>query len=831
MAKVLHFEVKSLRQLYLLFILISLTVALITSLAISYLTYPYKVQVKDKSPVYEAGLILYHDFNQDGFSEKVQIMNKKTTQEYYLLISPYTQGTYKIIDQFNFKDSLNIKWIFFGDYTGDGYDEMLVFTQHEDSLYVSVINVNLKKWILKRQYILGVQKPNPYHLWDIKEIFCRLLDVDNDWIPEIVFAIHSGFSQHPRGVFIYDIVTRRIINRVKFDSGINDMLLYDLTGDGKPEIIVSGHATGNIHKKTKYTDFKSWLFIFDLQLHFVIPPKSFGEFPSLISCQPLEINGKHNLLISYTYAGEKSLPDFLYLMDAAGKIIRKKALNNFNLKLSFIDRTSAEPIIYSYSVNGKLIKLDPHLNILQEIKIRKRILALLLLNNLNRDGKSYILYLLPNEFLIINQNLKIIARFPIKGRILPFWYKRYNGPNAPIEFALINSKFNYLFSLKKKNNFALFPFVLIGITVLVFILLLLLHRIMTFLNIYLTFFIFSLRKSSQGIMLLDCKGRVFYYNNRVAELLHPAEPILRKRYFNKIFINHAPIIKCFQQVFKLQKPFQCELNINDSNQSFKGEIIFTPFISPFRFVYAYLVEIYDHTQPILSDRLKVWSRSVQKMAHDIKQPLSTISLNLKALQMRLSEIDIPEKEEIHDDIRMMQTEMNKVRQITNNFLKFVNLETPKFQWIDLHEIIRNSITRFNPLLNGNLHIDFEFDSDITSLWADPRQLEIVLHVIIENAIDAMKGKGHIRIGTALVQDFENFDRQLVQLEIEDNGPGIKASVKEVVFEPFFTTKMDGTGMGLAIAKKIIEDHGGRIMIYSKEKIGTTVSILLPQSKS
>lgn len=836
MDKVFPFAIKSQKQLYFIFILISLIIALIISLAIFDWTHPYKLHLKYQSPVSVNGFVLYHDFNKYGFSEKVEITNKEEEKKYFLLFVPYSRpDAYKVIDQFNFNEPLNSKWIFFGDYTGDGYDETIVFTQNGDSLYLSVIDINLKKWILKRQYILGVQKPNPHHLWDIGEIFCHLLDVNNDWKPEIVFAIHSGFSQRPRGVFIYDIAAQRIIKRREFDAGIKESLIYDLTGDGKPEIIVAGHATGNIHKKSTYTDFKAWLFVFDRQLNFIFLPKSFGEYPSVVFCQPLEINGAPNLLISYFYAGEMAIPDVLYLMDASGKLIRKKSLNDLDLKLAVVDRAYPEPIIYAYSQYGKIIRLNTKLEVIKKVDLRKKPFNFWEFCDLDSDGKTELVCTTSDEVLALDQNLKTIAAFKFPFKKIEPWpklfSKKYNGPNAPAELSVTDAKYNYLFSLKKNISFALFPIIFIGIGGLIFFVLLLIHKFMTFLNIYISFFLYSLRKSSQGLMILDGKCRIFYFNVRVQEILHLSEPISKKQHFSKIFINHPSMLECVQKAMEHGKSHKCNLNLQDPSKQFKGELSVTPFVSPFKLVYAYLIEIFDHTQPILSDRLKVWSHSVQKMAHDIKQPLSSISLNLKALQMRLRDIDLASKEEILDDVQMMHSEMEKVRRITNNFLKFVNLETPKFQWIDLNETIRNSITRFNPLLNGDLKIEMEFDSEITSIWADPRQLEIVFHVIIENAIDAMKGKGHIRIDTALVQDFENFNRQLIQITIEDNGPGIKEHVKENLFEPFFTTKQDGTGMGLAIAKKIIEEHGGKIKIHSKEKIGTTVRIIFPQIES
>jgi len=510
-------------------------------------------------------------------------------------------------------------------------------------------------------------------------------------------------------------------------------------------------------------------------------------------------------LLTYSYAGDKALPDFIYLMDADGKIIHKQALKNLDLKLSFVDQENQKPRIFTYDANGKIIKFGCDLEIIQKVDLPKRNMAILGLDDLNGDRKNEFICLSSDELFILNKKLKKIARFPqnFENFNFCFFSKRHTGPMAPIEFVVHNSNYSYLFSLRKNNMNALLPFIFIGINGLLFFLLLLFHRIMTILNIYITFFLFSLRKSNQGIMLLDHKGKIFYFNARMQRLVHPSVPILRKLHFTELFNKRPSVLECFQKAFELQKSYECSLNIHDSNRQFQGEMVLTPFVSPFGFVYAYLVEVSDHTQPILNDRLKVWSRSVQKMAHDIKQPLSSISLHLKALQMRLEDIGISDYEGIRDDIHVMQTEMEKVRQITNNFLKFVNLETPKFQWIDLHETIQQGLNRFKPLLNGNLQCDFEFDPDISSIWADPRQLEIVLHIIIENAIDAMKGKGQIRISTNLIEDLENFDKQFIQIEIADSGPGIEKSIKDNIFEPFFTTKMDGTGMGLAIAKKII----------------------------
>ena len=108
---------------------------------------------------------------------------------------------------------------------------------------------------------------------------------------------------------------------------------------------------------------------------------------------------------------------------------------------------------------------------------------------------------------------------------------------------------------------------------------------------------------------------------------------------------------------------------------------------------------------------------------------------------------------------------------------------------------------------------------------------MALHIVIENSIDALKGKGLIKISVNMAQYLNNVYQDFVEIEIADSGTGIDAKIKDKIFEPYFTTKKDGTGMGLAIARKIIEDHNGEISIYSKDGFGTVVRFLVPVNQA
>jgi len=215
------------------------------------------------------------------------------------------------------------------------------------------------------------------------------------------------------------------------------------------------------------------------------------------------------------------------------------------------------------------------------------------------------------------------------------------------------------------------------------------------------------------------------------------------------------------------------------------------------------------------------------MAHDIKTPLSAIQLSLQTLQMKLSDISPQSLKKLENDFSLINKELKRVKEMTKNFLKFTNLEKPNLQYIAIKQIIAHAVKQFKNYFNHRLKLQLDMDPDITHIWADPAQLQMVFQILIENAIDAMQGQGHILISTSLAQYWGKNFKKYLEIEFADNGPGIEPELLEKVFDPFFSTKAEGTGMGLPIAKKIIEDHGGNISITSRENFATVIRITLP----
>jgi len=206
---------------------------------------------------------------------------------------------------------------------------------------------------------------------------------------------------------------------------------------------------------------------------------------------------------------------------------------------------------------------------------------------------------------------------------------------------------------------------------------------------------------------------------------------------------------------------------------------------------------------VLSDRIQLWSRTAQKIAHDLKTPLASVVLNLRTVQDHLEQQPVEGKEEIYDDLNMMTEELNRIRELTRGFLKFTNLEHPGFQPVKFAVVLEEMFARFENDTVDGVQIATDWDEEIDKIWADPQQIGMVLQILLENAIDAVEGQGCIQISCALAQKLSPSYMSQVKVTVCDSGKGVPEFNRDHIFDPLFSTKKHGTGMGLAVKTLVV----------------------------
>ena len=223
-------------------------------------------------------------------------------------------------------------------------------------------------------------------------------------------------------------------------------------------------------------------------------------------------------------------------------------------------------------------------------------------------------------------------------------------------------------------------------------------------------------------------------------------------------------------------------------------------------------------QTIQSEKLAEVGRLTAGIAHEINNPLAMVAYATELLKREESLSSF--QEEMLEKIEM---EVERLKTLTGGLLSFSSNRETKNRLVNLNDLITEvlKLLRFE-LQRKSIQIDTEF-SEVPLITADPNKLKQVLVNLVMNAVHAMQGQGRIVLRTSLNRD------ELVELQVEDDGPGIAPELQEQIFAPFFTTKPEGegTGLGLYICQNIINGHSGSMTLKSQLGMGTMFRICLP----
>ena len=232
-------------------------------------------------------------------------------------------------------------------------------------------------------------------------------------------------------------------------------------------------------------------------------------------------------------------------------------------------------------------------------------------------------------------------------------------------------------------------------------------------------------------------------------------------------------------------------------------------------------------EEIVKDRLAYLGTMAGGLAHEVRSPLNSIHMNVELLERDGSQSGDSEKEQkFKKRISRIKDEVSNLQKTLTEFLQFARPPGVKRLATDIRDFIHDVIEFIQEELNrANVKVKFDIGEHNYPVLIDRRQMEQVLQNLIFNARDAMKEGGIIQISTA--EDDMN-----IFIDIEDNGPGISEENLEKIYDAFFTTKTKGTGLGLGITRRIVDEHQGQLQVNSpvKNGTGTCFKIILPKEK-
>lgn len=217
------------------------------------------------------------------------------------------------------------------------------------------------------------------------------------------------------------------------------------------------------------------------------------------------------------------------------------------------------------------------------------------------------------------------------------------------------------------------------------------------------------------------------------------------------------------------------------------------------------------------ERESAWREMAKQVAHEIRNPLTPIKLSMQHVRQAFRD-KAPDREAILE--RVIQTVIDQIETLSRIALEFSNfakLPESKYERVEIESLLRETVNLFNEVQGINFVLNLS--PQTLTILADRDKLRGVFVNIVKNAIQAIERKGSITLETRL-------ENRVCVVRITDTGPGISDEVQSKIFEPNFSTKSEGMGLGLAIAKRVIEEHGGRITCSSERGKGTTFEIRL-----
>jgi nitrogen fixation/metabolism regulation signal transduction histidine kinase len=230
---------------------------------------------------------------------------------------------------------------------------------------------------------------------------------------------------------------------------------------------------------------------------------------------------------------------------------------------------------------------------------------------------------------------------------------------------------------------------------------------------------------------------------------------------------------------------------------------------------------------VKSEKISIWQNMAQQLAHEIKNPLTPIKLSAERVLRRWS--NEPDKigEILESSMMAIIQETEGLSTLLNEFRTLSKPMEPSQTWTDLREAAEELINAYSTSYPQVLFDINHLEKGITVKVEKHRIAQILTNLII-NAIDAMNGTGSIEIRTDLVK---KRDVLYCRISVKDTGKGIGKQDSHLLFTPYYTTKESGTGLGLPIVERIVNDHGGAIWFDSAEGTGTTFYIDLPAEKN
>ena len=233
----------------------------------------------------------------------------------------------------------------------------------------------------------------------------------------------------------------------------------------------------------------------------------------------------------------------------------------------------------------------------------------------------------------------------------------------------------------------------------------------------------------------------------------------------------------------------------------------------------------DLTELLKAQRLAAWREVAQRIAHEIKNPLTPIQLSAQRLRRRLSRVGGDDGQLVAECTEIIIQEVDGLKRLVDEFSRFARMPVFVPKPTDVRPLI-DSVAGLYRESHPALTIITQHADDVPLLEVDPDHIKRAVLNLVDNAVEAVAGTGAVMVETEYVAETGR-----VRLTVSDNGPGISSEDRDKLFLPYFSTKVAGMGLGLPIVSEIVNEHGGIIRVEDNQPSGSRFIVEVPVSRA
>ncbi|MBI4608005.1 MAG: PAS domain S-box protein [Candidatus Rokubacteria bacterium] len=333
-----------------------------------------------------------------------------------------------------------------------------------------------------------------------------------------------------------------------------------------------------------------------------------------------------------------------------------------------------------------------------------------------------------------------------------------------------------------------------------------------------------LQAVATGVVSLDPEGRITTVNRAAARMLglpveeavgRPFREIFRRQELNEI----GAIVQQMDRIRGGTLEREIHLRRDGHAVALLGA---ATALTGTEGQYAGMVLVLDDlTELLKAQRLAAWREVAQRIAHEIKNPLTPIQLSAQRLRRRLADRGPEERRILEECTATIIHEVEGLRQLVDEFSRFARMPALSLKPTDLHRLLEGVVTLYRES-HPDLSLKTAFAPDLPTLQVDPDQIKRAVLNLVDNAVDAVGKAGEVSLETAYLPEARR-----VRISVSDTGGGIPPEDREKLFLPYFSTKAAGTGLGLAIVHQIVTDHRGTIWVEDNSPRGSRFVVELP----